>query len=35
MAATNPAVIDVTKRAAEDLGFAKSGKAKVKVEVQK
>lgn len=35
MAATSPAVIDVTKRAAEELGFAKSGKAKVKVEVQK
>ena len=35
MAASNPAVIDVTPRAADDLGFAKSGKAKVKVEVQK
>ena len=35
MAASNPAVIDVTHRAADDLGFAKSGKAKVKVEVQK
>jgi len=35
MAATSPAVIDVTKRAAEELGFVKSGKAKVKVEVQK
>ena len=35
MAANNPAVIDVTKRAAEELGFDKSGKAKVKVEVQK
>jgi rare lipoprotein A len=35
MAASNPAVIDVTRKAAEDLGFTKSGKAKVKVEVQK
>jgi rare lipoprotein A len=35
MAASNPAVIDVTHRAAEELGFAKAGKAKVKVEVQK
>lgn len=35
MAANNPAVIDVTQRAAEELDFAKSGKAKVKVEVQK
>jgi peptidoglycan lytic transglycosylase len=35
MAANNPAVIDVTHRAAEELDFAKSGKAKVKVEVQK
>jgi peptidoglycan lytic transglycosylase len=35
MAATNPAVIDVTRRAAEELDFAKAGKAKVKVEVQK
>ena len=25
MAATNPAVIDVTRKAAEDLGFAKTG----------
>src|SRR5262245_21207682 len=31
----NPAVIDVTRRAAQDLGFAKAGKAKVKVEVEK
>src|SRR5882724_1363652 len=30
MAATNPAVIDVTRRAAEELDFAKAGKAKVK-----
>jgi rare lipoprotein A len=35
MAASNPAVIDVTHRAAEELGFTSSGKAKVKVEVQK
>jgi len=35
MAANNPAVIDITQRAAEELDFAKSGKAKVKVEVQK
>jgi len=35
MAASNPAVIDVTRRAAEELDFAKDGKAKVKVEVQK
>src|SRR5262249_12480918 len=31
----DPAVMDVTRRAAEELDFAKSGKAKVKVEVQK
>jgi len=35
MAPSNPAVIDVTRRAAEDLGFVKSGKAKVKLEVEK
>jgi rare lipoprotein A len=35
MAASNPAVIDVTHRAAKELGFGSSGKAKVKVEVQK
>ncbi len=35
MAASNPAVIDVTRRAADELGFARAGKAKVKVEVQK
>lgn len=35
MAKSNPAVIDVTHRAADELGFASSGKAKVKVEVQK
>jgi peptidoglycan lytic transglycosylase len=28
----NPAVIDVTRRAAQDLGFTKAGKAKVKLE---
>ena len=31
----SPAVIDVTRRAAQDLGFAKTGKAKVKLEVEK
>jgi rare lipoprotein A len=35
MKASNPAVIDVTRRAAEELGFAKAGKAKVKLEVEK
>jgi rare lipoprotein A len=31
----NRAVIDVTRRAARDLGFIKTGKAKVKLEVEK
>jgi rare lipoprotein A len=31
---SNPAVIDVTRRAAQDLGFAKAGKAQVKLEVE-
>jgi rare lipoprotein A len=35
MAASNPAVIDVTRRAAEELGFVSAGKTKVKLEVQK
>jgi len=35
MKASNPAVIDVTRRAADELGFAKAGKAKVRLEVQK
>jgi rare lipoprotein A len=35
MAASNPAVIDVTRRAADELGFVKAGKTKVKLEVQK
>ena len=35
MGASNPAVIDVTPKAAEELGFLKAGKAKVKLEVQK
>ena len=35
MAASNPAVIDVTRRAADELGFTGSDQAKVKVEVQK
>jgi rare lipoprotein A len=34
MALKNPAVIDVTRRAAEELGFVKAGKAQVKVELQ-
>jgi rare lipoprotein A len=34
MAASNKVVIDVTRRAAEELGFVKAGKAKVKLEVQ-
>jgi rare lipoprotein A len=35
MKKSNPAVIDVTRKAAEDLGFVKAGKAKVKLEVEK
>jgi rare lipoprotein A len=35
MKRSNPAVIDVTRRAAQELGFAKTGKAKVKLEVEK
>jgi rare lipoprotein A len=35
MRSANPVVIDVTRRAAQDLGFAKAGKAKVKVEAEK
>lgn len=35
MRKSNPAVIDVSRQAAEDLGFIKSGKAKVKLEVEK
>jgi rare lipoprotein A len=35
MGASSPAVIDVTRRAAEQLDFVKSGKAKVKLEVVK
>ena len=31
----NPVVIDVTRRAAQDLGFIKAGKAKVKLDVEK
>jgi rare lipoprotein A len=31
----SPAVIDVTRRAAQDLGFTKTGNAKVKLEVEK
>lgn len=33
MRRANPVVIDVTRRAAQELGFAKAGKARVKVEV--
>jgi rare lipoprotein A len=35
MRSANPVVIDVTRRAAQDLGFTKAGKAKVKVEAEK
>ena len=35
MKKSNPGVIDVSRQAAEDLGFIKSGKAKVKLEVEK
>ena len=35
MAASNPAIIDVTRRTAEELGFVKSVKTKVKQEVEK
>ncbi len=30
----SPVVIDVTRRAAQELGFAKAGKAKVKLEIE-
>jgi len=33
LGASSPAVIDVTRRAAEELDFVKTGKAKVKLEV--
>ena len=32
---SNPAVIDLTRHAAEELGFGKTGKTKVKLEVEK
>jgi rare lipoprotein A (peptidoglycan hydrolase) len=35
MDTSSPAVIDVTRQAAEQLDFVKSGKAKVKLEVVK
>jgi peptidoglycan lytic transglycosylase len=35
MGASSPAIIDVTRRAADELDFTKAGTAKVKVEVQK
>jgi|SRR4030095_4754997 rare lipoprotein A len=34
MTQKNPAVVDVTRRAAEELGFVKAGKARVKVETE-
>ena len=33
LGASSPAVIDVTRRAAEELDFVKAGKATVKLEV--
>jgi rare lipoprotein A (peptidoglycan hydrolase) len=33
MAKKNPAVIDVSRRAAEELGFVKTGKTRVSLEV--
>jgi rare lipoprotein A len=33
MRTKNPVVVDVTHKAAQELGFAKSGKARVKVDV--
>jgi rare lipoprotein A (peptidoglycan hydrolase) len=35
MATSNSAVIDLTRRAAEELDFVKAGRAKVTIEVQK
>jgi peptidoglycan lytic transglycosylase len=35
MKTSNSAMIDVSRHAAEELGFAKSGKAKVKLEIEK
>jgi rare lipoprotein A len=35
LGASSPAVLDVTRRAAEELDFVKSGKTKVKLEVVK
>jgi len=35
MKKSSKAVIDVTRKAAEELGFVKAGKAKVKLEVEK
>ena len=35
MAASKKAVIDVSRHAAEELGFVKAGKAKVKLDVEK
>jgi rare lipoprotein A len=33
MGQKNPAIIDVTRQAAEELGFVKAGKARVKMEI--
>jgi rare lipoprotein A len=35
MRKSNPAVIDVSRKAAQDLGFVKAGRAKVRVEAEK
>jgi rare lipoprotein A len=35
LGASSPAVIDVTRRAAEELDFVKAGRTKVKLEVVK
>ena len=35
MAASNPALLDITRQAAEELDFTKAGKVRVNVEVQK
>ena len=35
LGASSPAILDVTRRAAEELDFVKSGKTKVKLEVVK
>jgi len=35
MRTKNPVVIDVSRRAAQDLGFVRAGKTRVKLEVEK